>query len=148
MLIQKLKAQAGTLLLLVIALTFVAGALTVLELGTPRRMGPGAFPLIAGLILTGLCVVTLFRDLRMPAAYQVADWRSVGSVAAAVAVFAIVTPLLGVLPAAGACAFAASFAVGSLSHARRAALVTGAVLGVWLIFLVGLRLPLEAFRGF
>lgn len=145
---RKLKEQAGTLLLLVVALTFVAGALSALELGTPRRMGPGAFPLISGLILACLCLFSLGRELRTRADYQAADWRSVGAVAAAVSVFAVVTPLFGVLPAAGACAFAASFAVGSLSHARRAALVAGAVLGVWLVFFVGLQLPLEAFKGF
>lgn len=148
MLVQKLKEQAGTLLLLIVALTFVIGALTAMDLGTPRRMGPGAFPLIAGLILACLCFFSLVKELRTAAGYQAADWRSVGAVAAAVGLFAFVTPLFGVLPAAGACAFAASFAVGSLSHARRAGLVAGAVLGVWLIFFAGLQLPLEAFKGF
>ncbi|TYC52289.1 tripartite tricarboxylate transporter TctB family protein [Rhodobacterales bacterium] len=146
--LRRMKENAGTLLLLAISLVFVTGALTFLELGTPRRMGPGAFPLIVGLILLCLCVITLLKDLRLPASYTPADWRSVGAVAAAVALFALLTPAFGVLPAAGGCAFAASFAVGDLSPVRRLALVAGAILGVWLIFFVGLKLPLEAFKGF
>jgi len=146
--IRRFREQSGTLLLLGIGLFFVFGALAALDLGTPRRMGPGAFPLIAGLLLVILSLIALARDLREASDYTRADWQSAGAVAAAVAVFAVVTPAFGVLPAAGACALAASFAVGRLSLPRRIALVAGAVLGVWLIFIVGLKLPLEAFRGF
>ncbi|WP_068413951.1 tripartite tricarboxylate transporter TctB family protein [Labrenzia sp. OB1] len=148
MMLKRLKQQSGTLLLLAIGLFFGLGALSFLDPGTPRRMGPGAFPMIAGLVLATLACIALVRDLRQAADYTPADWRSVGAVAVAVALFAFVTPVFGVLPAAGACALAASFAVGRLSHQRRAALVAGAVAGVWLIFIVGLKLPLEAVKGF
>lgn len=146
--LKKLSAQAGTLLIGAIALVFVIGAFSVLDLGTPRRMGPGAFPLIAGGILVVLSVVALVGDIEVGAEHLKVDWRAVVPIALAVAGFALVTPRFGVLPGAGLCVLIASFAVGALSPLRRAGLVVGAVLGVWLVFIVGLRLPLEAFRGF
>lgn len=146
--LKKLSAQAGTLLIGAIALVFVIGAITVLDLGTPRRMGPGAFPLIAGGILVILSAVALVGDMKAGAEHLKIDWRTVIPIALAVAGFALVTPRFGVLPGAGVCVLIASYAVGKLSPLRRAGLVIGAVLGVWLVFIVGLRLPLEAFRGF
>ncbi len=146
--LRKLSAQAGTLLIGAIALVFVIGAVTVLDLGTPRRMGPGAFPLIAGGILVILSIIALVGDMKADAEHLKIDWRTVIPIALAVAGFALVTPRFGVLPGAGVCVLIASFAVGRLSLLRRAGLVIGAVLGVWLVFIVGLRLPLEAFRGF
>ncbi|WP_180899950.1 tripartite tricarboxylate transporter TctB family protein [Martelella soudanensis] len=146
--LKRLSAQAGTLLIGAIALVFIVGSLTVLDLGTPRRMGPGAFPLIAGGILAILAAVALVGDIKAGAEHLKVDWRAVVPIALAVASFALVTPRFGVLPGAGICVLIASFAVGALSPWRRAGLVIGAVLGVWLVFIVGLRLPLEAFRGF
>ncbi|MAM10436.1 MAG: hypothetical protein CML23_08235 [Rhizobiaceae bacterium] len=145
--LRKLSAQAGTLLIGAIALVFVIGAVTALDLGTPRRMGPGAFPLIAGGILVILSAVALVEDMKAGAEHLKIDWRTVVPIALAVAGFALVTPRFGVLPGAGVCVLIASYAVGALSPLRRAGLVIGAVLGVWLVFIVGLRLPLEAFRG-
>jgi len=145
--LRKLSAQAGTLLIGAIALVFVIGAVTALDLGTSRRMGPGAFPLIAGGILVILSAVALVEDMKAGAEHLKIDWRTVVPIALAVAGFALVTPRFGVLPGAGVCVLIASYAVGALSPLRRAGLVIGAVLGVWLVFIVGLRLPLEAFRG-
>ena len=146
--LKRLSAQAGTLLIGAIAVVFIAASLTALDLGTPRRMGPGAFPLIAGGILVILAVIALVGDIKAGTEHMKADWRSVVPVALAVAGFALVTPRFGVLPGAGVCVLIASFAVGALSPLRRAGLVAGAVFGIWLVFIIGLRLPLEAFRGF
>ena len=146
--LKKLSAQAGTLLIGAIALVFIFGSLTVLDLGTPRRMGPGAFPLIAGGILVILAAVAFVGDMRDRAEHQKVDWRAVVPIVLAVGSFALITPRFGVLPGAGVCVLVASFAVDALSPLRRAGLVLGAVFGVWLVFILGLRLPLEAFRGF
>jgi putative tricarboxylic transport membrane protein len=44
----RLISQIGPALMLLVGLGFVIGSVTTLELGSARRMGPGAFPALVG----------------------------------------------------------------------------------------------------
>lgn len=148
MLASRLKAQFGNFLMAAIGLFFLVDAVSTLDLGTPRRMGPGAFPMLAGLILTILAFVSVLKTFHHAAAHGKADARSVAAVIASIIAFVLATPALGVLPGAALCVFLASYAVPKLAIRRRAGLTAAVTFGIWLLFIVALRLPFEAVKGF
>lgn len=142
----RLIALLGPALMLAAGLGFALGAVAALDLGSVRRMGPGAFPLIVGSLLAVLALVALLRELRAPSDVACPDPRSVAGVGAGVAVFAFVTPLFGVLPGAALSVLGTSVVTGALGWPARLALAGTVAVGVWAIFVAGLGLPLPALR--
>lgn len=143
-----LKAQAGNLAVLFVGAAFVFGAATALDLGTPRRLGPGAFPLMAGLCVIALALASIAIDLRHPKTPLQGDGLAVIAVASAMASFAILSSLAGVLPATFVVSMLASLAgrkTGFLWRIVLAAVLTG---GAWILFLRLLQVPFVAIRGF
>jgi len=142
-----LIAQAGNLAVLCVGAAFVLGAATGLDLGTPRRLGPGAFPLMAGICVIALALCSILIDLRRAQAPARADAMAVLAVAGAMAGFALLSPLAGVLPATFWAALAASLAArrpGWLWRLILACVLTGLA---WLLFIRLLQVPFIAFRG-
>lgn len=134
--------------MLLVGVAFVVGSITTLELGSARRMGPGAFPVLVGALLSVLALITLVRNFRYPMGWDHPDPVSVAAVAGGVAAFAFLTPLLGVLPAVILSVLTTSSAVPKFRWPGRLVLafcVTGAV---WLVFVKGLGIPLPTIRGF
>ncbi|MCJ7870932.1 tripartite tricarboxylate transporter TctB family protein [Marinovum sp. 2_MG-2023] len=143
----KLITHLGPLIMLVAGLTFAFGAVASLDLGSFRRMGPGAFPLLVGALLAVLAAIGLVQNLRAPMATEKADPIAVLGVVAGVSAFAFLTPLLGVLPATAVAVFATGSAIPGFRWPLRAALAVGVAIGVWLIFVRGLGMPFVAIRG-
>lgn len=143
----RLVAQVGVLALLVIGAGFAMTAYFSLDLGTPRRMGPGFFPMLVGLILAALALVTLVQNLRLPVTAEAPDWRGVLTVTGSVASFAFVSETLGVIPGAAIAVFVGSLAARSLNWRARFILSALVALGVWVVFVLILKMPLVAVRG-
>lgn len=143
----KLIAQIGLLIMLAAGAVFVIGSLVGLDLGSARRMGPGAFPLIVGVILVVLALITLAGNLRAPMDWQRGDPLAVLAVLSGVVAFALFTPLLGVLPAVMISVLATSLTERRFAWPIRLALAVGVAAGVWLIFIKGLGIPLPVIRG-
>lgn len=144
----RLTSHLGPLIMLGAGLAFVFGAVTTLDLGSFRRMGPGAYPLIVGGLLAVLAAIGFVQNLRAPVETDAADPIAVLGVIAGVAAFAFLTPLLGVLPATAIAVFATGSAIPDFRWPFRVALAFGVAIGIWLIFVRGLGMPLVPIRGF
>jgi len=143
----RLISQVGPILMLAIGLAFVIASVTTLDLGTARRMGPGAFPALVGAILSGLSLVTLIRNLRHPMGWERPDPVSVLAVAGGVGAFAFLTPALGVLPAVVVSVLTTASAVPQFRWRGRLILAVCVSVAVWLLFVKGLGIPLTTIRG-
>ncbi|MCI5111235.1 MAG: tripartite tricarboxylate transporter TctB family protein [Marivita sp.] len=143
----RLISQIGPALMLLVGLGFVFGSVTTLELGSARRMGPGAFPAIVGALLSVLALITLVRNLRYPMGWDRPDPISVFAVAGGVAAFAFLTPLLGVLPAVIVSVLTTASAVPQFRWPGRVVLAFCVAGAVWLVFVKGLGIPLPTIRG-
>lgn len=143
---QRLASHIGLLIMFTAGLAFALGAVITLDLGTPRRLGPGAFPLLVGSLLSGLAVIGLIQNLRAPVEISKPDVLGVVGVLAGGASFAFFTPLLGVIPATSLAVFATATAISGLSALFRLLLAVCVACVVWLIFVVGLGMPFVAFQ--
>jgi len=144
---QRLTGQLGVLAVLAIALFFIISALVTLDLGTVRRMGPGAFPLMVGGLLAVLTVIVLVQNLRTELSWSAPDWPALLTIGSGVAAFALLTPMLGVLPAVFLSVLFSSSANREVTWLLRICLALAVAFGVWLIFLVALQMPFVAIRG-
>lgn len=136
----------GPLALLAIGMAFASGAWLNLDLGTLRRLGPGALPLGLGLILMTLGVIALIQGLVQNAELVPRpDLHALAAVGVAIATFAFLTERLGLLPAAFGTVLAMTTVIGDLPWLGRLSLALGVAIGVWAVFLLGLRLPIRAF---
>lgn len=138
-------------LLLIAAGVFVAWyASTHYNLGTFRRMGPGMFPMGAGIILAVLGALVLVPAVTRPAAlaaqkasYQI--WPAF-IILVAVAAFGVMVPIFGLIPGVIAVTAISSLAGADWRPGRVAGLVVVLCLMAWLIFRLGLDLPIPSFR--
>lgn len=141
-----LISQIGPLLMLAAGLGFAIGAALWLDLGSLRRMGPGAFPLLVGGILALLSLICLLQNVRRPLETKKPDPLAVIGICAAVAIFAFLSPRFGVLPATAIAVFAAGSVIPGFAWPYRLLLSLIVSGGVWLIFVQGLGMPLIAIR--
>ena len=144
----RLISQIGPALMLVAGLAFVAASVTTLDLGSARRMGPGAFPALVGGLLSALALVTLIQNARAPMGWDRPDPVSVLAVASGTAAFALFTPLLGVLPAVVVSVLTTASAVPQFRWPGRIILALCVSAAIWAIFVKGLGIPLTSIRGF
>lgn len=142
-----LAAQAGNLAVLGVGAAFVLAAATGLDLGSARRLGPGAFPLMAGICVMALALASILLDLRRAQAPERADGPAILAVVGAMAGFVFLSPLAGVMPATFVAALSASLAArrrGWLWRLVLACVLTGLA---WLLFIRLLQVPFVAMRG-
>lgn len=139
------RRAAGGALLLAMAAFFVAGGLQ-LDLGTPRRMGPGFFPIGVGAILAVLALGIIFTAIRGEEHPARPQWAACIAIVGGLGVFALVVPALGLLPAAFLCVLVTSLPDHRLPFTSKLILAAGVAALVWLVFIVGLRLPFIPFR--
>lgn len=139
-------AGLGALALAATGAGFAWAAWAQLDLGTMRRLGPGAFPLGLGVLLAGLGLIALAGDLRRPVPVPAPDLRAIAAVAGAVAAFALLAGRAGVLPAVFVAVLAMASLIGALRWPGRLVLALGVTAGVWAVFLWALGLPMQAVR--
>lgn len=144
----RLTDALGPLAVMVVGVAFAAGSWHGLDLGTMRRLGPGALPLGLGMILALLGAIALVQGF-LHRAEQVPrpDLHALAAVGVAIATFAGLTERLGLLPAVFGSVIAMTTVIGDLPWSGRLVLAVGVAAGVWVVFLLGLRLPIRAFGG-
>ena len=136
----------GGLALLVLSLVFIVGGLE-LGVGTPRRLGTGAFPVITGGLLAVLSLIVIAGDLKDTSDAERPDWISFAAIGAALAVFALTVGRIGLVPGAFLTVMTASLPDPSLPLAGK--MILGAVvsLACWGLFIGLIGLPFAAFGG-
>ena len=139
------KDVLAGLMFVVIGLGFTVGAMTY-GIGSANQMGPGSFPLVLGLSLTGLGAFIAARGLAdgEEGPIGTVPWRAVALVVGAVIVFGLTVRSLGLAPATFLAAFMSALA------SRRTTLPIAVLIAVGLtalsvlvfVFALSLRLPL------
>ncbi|SDW44474.1 tripartite tricarboxylate transporter TctB family protein [Roseicitreum antarcticum] len=138
----------GPATLIAVGIAFAAGSWLGLDLGTMRRLGPGALPLGLGVILA-ILGITILSQIVTTGTTPVPrpDLRALAAVGVAIATFALLTERMGLLPAVFGSVVAMTTVIGDLGWPGRIALALCIAIGVWVIFILGLRLPIRTFGG-
>lgn len=134
-------------LVALIGVFFVLGVRN-LEFGTARMMGPGYFPVTLGAILLCLAVAILITgSLRREEITERFAIRPFIAVLASVLVFTLTVEPAGLVPAVAIATLVASTAspMAKLRTAIATSVVTAGL--CWLIFIVGLGVPVRPFGG-
>lgn len=112
------------------------------DLGTPLRMGPGYFPLLAGGIVAALGLAIVVKGLvagemlsfgRIP-------WRAVTAIVLAVVFFGFTVRRLGFVPTSAVTALLTTLASARVRLLTAVAVAAGLTAASTLIFVVGLQL--------
>ena len=140
-----LGALGGTSLL-ALSIIFIVGGYD-LGVGTPRRLGTGAFPVITGFILAVLSLAVIAADLRDTSDGERPDWISFAAIGGALAVFALTVGRIGLVPGVFLTTITASLPDPSLKFLGKLALGAVVALGCWGLFIGLIGLPFAAFGG-
>jgi hypothetical protein len=120
---------------------FVVGSLRY-DLGTPLRMGPGAFPLLVGAVLAGLGLAIVGKGLISGEvlSFGAVPWRAVAVIAVAVLFFGFTVRRLGFVPTSAVTALLTTLASPRVRPLTAVAVAAGLTVAGTLIFVVGLQL--------
>ncbi|WP_188188967.1 tripartite tricarboxylate transporter TctB family protein [Nonomuraea sp. SYSU D8015] len=120
---------------------FVVGSLGY-ELGTPLRMGPGAFPLLVGAIVAALGLAIVVKGLIVGEAISFGPipWRAVAVIVVAVLFFGFTVRGLGFVPTSAVTALLTTLASSRVRLVTALAVTAGLTVASTLIFVVGLQL--------
>jgi hypothetical protein len=133
------------LLLLAVAGIFAIGLLD-LDIGTAFRMGPGYFPLVLTLLLTGLGLAIMANGLRSPGEpIGVIPWRGILLIVLPVVFFGLTLRGLGLVPSLGITIFLTTLASRQWNLWVALGTTFFLVLGCVAVFSYGLGLPISLF---
>jgi hypothetical protein len=134
---------AGSIFL-VIGLAFAIGA-TSYDLGTPARMGPGAFPFVLGGLLAIFGGVTIAKGLVAGETDPIGliPWRAIVLVVGAILFFGATVRGLGLVPSLFVSILLTSLASRQTRIVMAVAIATGLTALCVLIFVVALQLRLS-----
>ena len=153
---------AGTLLAVIGLFAGVHAGFSY-DVGSPANMGPGFFPLVIGctLALLGLVIALMARramlhqlqtqhTVERPPIYRYGaiknfGWLPAVSVVAAIALFSQTLEALGLIPATILLTLCACLAQQPYRLTRSVVLAITLSVLAWLIFVVGLGMPVSAF---
>jgi len=125
---------------------FAVGSLGY-DLGTPLRMGPGAFPLLVGVVMAALGLAIVIKGLIAGEVISFGSipWRAVGVIVLAVVFFGYSVRSLGFVPTSVVTALLTTLASRRVRLLTALAVATGLTAASTLIFVVGLRLSIPLF---
>lgn len=120
---------------------FVVGSLGY-ALGTPLRMGPGAFPLLMGAIVAvlGLAIVIKGLIAGEVVSFGPVPWRAVALIVLAVLFFGFTVRGLGFVPTSAVTALLTTLASARVRLLTAVAVTAALTVASTLIFVVGLQL--------
>jgi hypothetical protein len=120
---------------------FVVGSLGY-ELGTPLRMGPGAFPLLVGATMAALGLAIVIKGLIAGEvlSFGPIPWRAIAAIVLAVVFFGLTVRRLGFVPASAVTALLTTLASPRIRLLTAVAVAAGLTVAATLIFVVGLQL--------
>lgn len=134
-------------ILFIVSIIFMIGGVE-LGLGSPFRLGTGAFPFVTGLVLAILALAICVNEFRGDGLSDSPDWMAFMAIGAALAVFAGTAERLGLVPAAFMTVVVASLPDRSLSLFGKAVLGSCVAVACWVLFIEVLNLPFKPFVGF
>ena len=141
------KAQDGLLVALVGAIFLYASR--DLDMGVPRNMGPGMFPVVlsALTIVFGLliAVVNVVRDVTLPRQFP---WLGLCGVVASIALYALLIERLGIALTTLCAISVLALVIPRMKWLETVLLSIGVSAFLWLTFVLGLGMPLRLFPGF
>lgn len=150
----KIKSQRdffSGLMFLVVGLAFAWGA-TDYSMGSGARPGPGYFPMMLSVLMAILGAIVIFTSLtiEVEGGDPVGDiaWRPLLIVVAAIVLFAVALPRLGLIATTPLLIIVVSFA--STEFKWPGVLIASVVLDVfsWLVFVKGLNLTIPLWPAF
>ncbi|MDP9841570.1 tripartite tricarboxylate transporter TctB family protein [Streptosporangium lutulentum] len=120
---------------------FVVGSLGY-ELGTPLRMGPGAFPLLVGATVAALGLAIVVKGLVAGEmiSFGPIPWRAVAAIVLAILFFGFTVRGLGFVPTSAVTALLTALASSRVRLLTAVAVAAGLTVAGTLIFVVGLQL--------
>ena len=137
------KDLSAGLLFIAIAALFAFGT-RELNLGTPLKLGPGAFPLLLAGALGLLGIIIVAQAFRNPAVHDMTmPWRGIALIVIAPILFGLTVRGLGLIASIGIVVVVSAYASRRMSHKLAVALTIGLTLFCVLIFHVGLGLPIR-----
>lgn len=138
----------GGLLLIAGGLFIAIYAYANYTLGTLQRMGPGMFPFGAGLIMALLGVLVIIPAfLRSDGqGWGKVPFRSLACILISIVGFALVIPRFGLAPAIFVLVLVSSLADRRFNLLHAAAVAAVMTIVSYLVFILGLNLPLTLFR--
>lgn len=137
----------GGVALLALSVLFIWGGIE-LGVGSPRRLGTGAFPVLTGIALALLSLAVIVMDLRDTSDAERPDWLAFAAIGAALMVFASSVERVGLVPGVFLTVIIASLPDPSLPWRGKLLLGGIVALGCWGLFIGALGLPFDAFKGF
>ncbi len=138
-----IKDVSAGLLFIAIAALFALGTID-LDLGTARKLGPGAFPLLLSGVLALLGVVILLKGIRNPAAHDMTlPWRGIALIALAPILFGLTVRGLGLIGSIAIVVAVSAYASQRMSLKLAVALIVGLTLFCVVVFHLGLGLPVR-----
>lgn len=144
---QNKQELLSVITLLAFGVFLILYSLLGLEIGTPRRMSVGFFPLVLGILLVVISGLMAFTYDRARVTKILIDWRACGFVSVAMIVFGLTLRPLGLLPAVMLLCVIASLA--SRYFHLKTALIVGATVGIltYTLFVVLLDVQLPLIGG-
>ena len=137
------KDLSAGLLFIAIAALFAFGTLD-LDMGTPLKLGPGAFPLLLAGALGLLGLIIVAQAFRNPVSHaMVMPWRGILLIVVAPILFGLTVRGLGLIAAIALVVAVSAFASHRMSAKLALALIVGLTLFCVLVFNVGLGLPVR-----
>jgi hypothetical protein len=120
---------------------FVVGSLGY-ELGTPLRMGPGAFPALVGaaVIALGLAIVIKGLIAGEVVSFGPIPWRAITVIVLAVLFFGFTVEGFGFVPTSAVTALLTTLASSRVRPLTAVAVAAGLTVAGTLIFVIGLQL--------
>lgn len=114
-------------------------------LGSVARIGPGFFPAITGVVGLLLSLVILASAFRTaePSAQEI-NWRPAVFILLAIVSFAFIVEQLGLVPAVFVSGALAAFGDSRTRIHEALAIAAAMSGGIWLVFIVLLRLPVPS----
>lgn len=136
--------SGGALLLAGLVMLFFAWSYPT---GTLNQMGPGFIPQTIGILLSCLALAIIVIDMRAPEVEPAGamHWRGLIFISAAMIIFAVLVDVAGLVPSVFLAVAVSMFAD---THARPLSVLIYTVIATflgWLLFIVGLELPIPAF---
>jgi|SynMetStandDraft_2_1070026.scaffolds.fasta_scaffold01765_8 hypothetical protein len=134
-----------------LAILLIGGGFTYfayrLGLGTTRRMGAGYFPFVFGVFTMVLALATMAGAFLSTERLRRLPWRPMVVLCASIFAFVLLLPRVGLVPTVFFTLLLASMADDRGRFIQFLALAAGVSIGAWLIFVVGLGLPIRPFRN-
>lgn len=146
MFLREYRDIVGGSILALIGLVFAGYALQNYDLGVPTDMGPGMFPVALGVLLAALGAAIVFVGFIQREAFPEIRVRVPFFVLSGLIAFGLLLAPFGLLPAVLGTVIVASFAEVKVRPASLAALSAALCLIAWVIFGIGLKLPVAMIR--